>query len=266
MAAIVVSSLHVYPLKSASAIALDRAQVGDRGFVGDRRWMLVDDSDEFITQRSHPELARIRTSIDSDSLRFEHGSSAALVVPRALESGPKMHVEVWSSTCDALAAPDKARRWFSDYLGTDCTLVYMPDSTRRAVDSEPADIVSFADAYPFLLIEQASLDDLNRRLETPVPMDRFRPNIVVSGAEAFAADDWTRVRIGEVEFEVAEPCARCVVTTVDQASGDKGGERGEPLRTLSEYRREGTKVMFGQNLIHRSRGVVRVGDAVELIG
>lgn len=275
-----VSSLHLYPVKSLGGVDVARAQVVERGFAHDRRWMVVDPDGRLITQRSHPKLALIQARLDEPKgeprrLRLEPPGVPPLVLPAALDEGPQMHadethadetqVEVWASRCVALDAGDEASGWFSEYLGESCRLVYMPETTHRPVDQnhgEPDDLVSFADGFPFLLIEQASLEDLNSRLDEPVPMNRFRPNIVVSGAEPFAADHWRRIRIGEVEFRVAKPCARCVMTTIDQATGRK---TREPLRTLASYRRRDNEVLFGQNLIQDGGGVVRVGDSVEVL-
>jgi uncharacterized protein YcbX len=169
-------------------------------------------------------------------------------------------VAIWKDQCVAVAAGAEADAWFTALLGTPCRLVTMPSSTVRQVDlgyAEPGDPVGFADGFPFLLISQGSLDELNRRLEHPVPMDRFRPNIVVDGCEPHAEDGWSRVTIGEISFRVVKPCARCVITTTDQQTGERGRE---PLRTLATYRRVGNKVLFGQNLIHDGVGAVRVGD------
>ena len=265
MSDVTVSSLRVYPVKSASGIAVPRARVGDRGFVRDRRWMLVDADGEFITQRSHPKLALILVRLDGRRMRLERPDAEPLEVPATLAAGERIEVTVWGDRCEALACGEGADAWFSGYLGIECRLVFMPDTSRRPVDPEhgsSGDIVSFADGYPFLLIEQASLDDLNARLDQPVPMDRFRPNIVVAGTKPFAADGWKRLRIGQVTFRVAKPCARCVVTTVDQSTGQKGRE---PLQTLAGYRQRKNKVLFGQNLIQETRGEVRVGDRVEIV-
>jgi uncharacterized protein YcbX len=260
-----VSELSIYPLKSASGIHLERAEVGARGFAHDRRWMLVDRDGQFLTQREHPELALVATSMSGDSLVFEGAAGEELEVPLCLQDGQAMDVEVWRSACSALRAGEEADAWFGELLGIDCRLVFMPDSTRRRVNQAHGsedDIVSFADGYPFLLIGQASLDDLNRRLDQPVPMDRFRPNIVVDTDEPFVEDTWRRVRIGEVEFRVAKPCARCVVTTTDQKTAKRGKE---PLKTLATYRRIDGEVLFGQNLIQEGRGEVGVGDPVEVL-
>ena len=177
-------------------------------------------------------------------------------------------VGVWEGDVDAEFYPQEIHNWFTDALGVECKLVSMPPTTNRIVSRDHAiretDVVSFADAYPFLLIGEGSLDDLNTRLESPVPMNRFRPNFVVKGSEAFEEDTWKRVRIGSTEFHVVKPCARCVMTTVDQTRGEKTGK--EPLKTLSEYRNRDGKVLFGQNLIAESAGgKLSVGDEIEVI-
>ncbi len=263
----VVSKLWVYPLKSASGIRLDQAEVDARGFALDRRWMLVDAKGGFITQRKHPRLALIGCAMSGENLVLTRPDGSALEVPLRLavraSVTESIQVRIWGSECRALRVGQQADGWFSEFLGVECRLVFMPESTRRRVDSESGsddDIVSFADGYPFLLVGQSSLDDLNGRLAEPVPLDRFRPNIVVETDVAFAEDTWTRIRIGEVVFRVAGPCARCTVTTTDQATGERGKE---PLATLAGYRRFDGKILFGQNLIQENRGKVRVGDEVE---
>lgn len=262
-----ISALFIYPLKSARGVRLDQAQVAARGFRHDRRWMVVDEAGEFVTQRSHPELAKVAVKLVDDRLVLERPDAAPLELPAKIDSGESVEVRVWRDECAALSAGQEAAAWFSSFLGQPSRLVYMPDSTRRQVDptyAQPGEIVSFADGYPFLLVEQASLDDLNERLDSPISMARFRPNIVVDGVEPFAADHWRRVRIGEVVMRLAKPCVRCVVTTTDQHTGQRS-PASEPLRTLATFRRGDEGVTFGQNLIHEGRGVIRVGDAVEIL-
>ena len=169
-------------------------------------------------------------------------------------------VIIWTDECEAASAGPAAGEWFSELLGAPCRLVRLPLSTVRQVDlryAEPGDRVGFADGFPFLLLSQGSLDELNRRLDVPVPMNRFRPNIVVEGCEPHAEDGWSQVTMGGVGFRIVKPCARCVITTTDQRSGERGRE---PLRTLATYRVFDGKVLFGQNLIHDGPGVVRVGQ------
>jgi len=257
-----VNQLLVYPIKSCRGVEVDRAMVGATGFELDRRWMVVGDDGRFLSQREHHRLALVRVQLDEDRLRLDAPGLSSLAVAFEEGVGPTSRVQVWDDECSAVTEGEDAARWFSEHLGCSARLVRMASDDARPLGSstaQPGDHVSFADGFPFLLLSKASLDGLNRRLSLPVPMDRFRPNIVIDGCEAHAEDGWHRVRIGEVEFRVAKPCARCVVTTVDQATGER---KREPLRTLSTYRSVDGQVLFGQNLVHMDRGVVRVGDTV----
>ena len=262
------SELNIYPVKSLKRIALTESVIEDRGLRHDRRWMLVDGSNEFLTQREHPVMARIEIKIDGDRVAagFE-GREIEMPLTSAIN---EFHtVRIFNDTVRSQFYPAEIDRWFSDVLGIECRLVTMPEGAHRAVDPGFAirrfkDEVSFADAYPFLLIGEASLADLNSRLAEPVPMTRFRPNFVASGSEAFAEDGWRVIKIGSTVFHVVKPCARCVMTTVDQTLGEMTGK--EPLRTLSIYRNQKGKVLFGQNLIAENPGgVVRVGDEIEVL-
>lgn len=262
------SEINIYPVKSLKGIPLDSAVIEPRGFEHDRRWMLVDSDGTFMTQREFPAMATIKTSVTDGVLMLANGSGQ-ISAPVDREPGEMIDVSIWNDTgLQASVADREVNEWLSQHLDTDCRLVRMPLSTNRAIDpnyrTTPDDVVSFADAYPFLLIGEGSLAELNTRLEAPVPMTRFRPNLVVNGSEAFEEDTWKRIRIGTNEFHVVKPCARCVVTTVDQVRGEKDGK--EPLATLSQYRNRDGKVLFGQNLIAASPGgTVRVGDEVEVI-
>jgi uncharacterized protein YcbX len=189
-----------------------------------------------------------------------------VALPLGERDGDRRRVTIWGDEVDAVMAPARVGEWLSDFLGARYHLARIPDSSVRAVDGEygvPGDRVGFADAFPFLIISQASLDDLNDRLAAqgtrPLPMNRFRPNLVIDECPAFAEDGWSHVRIGDIGFRVVKPCARCVITTTDQ---DTGVTSREPLRTLATYRRVGTKVMFGQNACHDAVGELRVGDRV----
>jgi uncharacterized protein YcbX len=262
-----ISELFIYPVKSLAGIMVDSAKVERRGLEFDRRWMLIDATNKFLTQREFPKMALMRTSVDRDGVRFEF-DGREFSVPALPDSVRIETVEIWNSRVAASIYDEQVNRWFSDSLGAEIRLAAMPETTRRAVNPDFAvrgdDHVSFADGYPVLIIGQGSLDDLNSRLENPVPMNRFRPNFVVEGAAAFAEDGWKKIRVGETIFDVVKPCARCVVTTIDQAKGDKTGV--EPLKTLASYRTVGGGIMFGQNLIAESEGgVIRVGDEVEVL-
>jgi uncharacterized protein YcbX len=263
-------SVHIYPLKGCRAVDLDEAVVEPWGLAGDRRWLIVDADYRFVSQREHPELARLDVSYGpgADITASSDGyPSLRVSVPVGLPE--LLKVTVWRSTVLAAAAGPEADAWFSAYLGEPVRLVYLDDPTRRAVDPEygaDGDTVSFADGYPLLLTNAASLDQLGRWLtdagDQPVPMNRFRPNVVVSGYEPWAEDRWRRIRIGSVSFRVAKPCGRCVVTTTDQTTGERGRQ---PLRMLAARRRFGKSMVFGQNLIPDSPGLIRVGDPVEII-
>jgi len=265
------SEINIYPVKSLRGIWLSESTVEPRGLTFDRRWMLVDSDGRFMTQREFPRMALISVEVNSSGLTV----GAPETEPLWISSGAKKDtvrshpVTIWNSVCEAAFYPAEVNAWFSGVLGTECRLVAMPETTKRPVDPEYAlrpadDHVSFADGYPFLLIGEGALADLNSRLEEKVPMNRFRPNFVVAGSEAFAEDGWKKIRIGETIFHVVKPSARCVLTTVDQATGIKDGK--EPLRTLASFRTVGQKVLFGQNLIAEDTGrVIRVGDKVEVL-
>jgi len=260
------SSIHVFPIKSCGALALDVATVEMRGLAGDRRWMIVDAAGKFVTGRRQPRLTQVRASPEADMLAL----SAPEVPPlhlRAPAGDERIDTAVWGTAVRPLVAAAAANAWISEVLGMPARFVYMDDACQRAVDvvyAQAGDVVSFADGFPLLLISQAALDALNAKLAQPVPMLRFRPNLVVADTEAHAEDGWKRIRIGEVEFEVVKPCTRCVFTTVDIERGEFD-PTGEPLRTLLGYRRSPIGVTFGQNLIPRRLGQVRIGDKVEVL-
>ena len=265
MGNISVTQLHIYPIKSAGGIPLKSARLVERGFHLDRRWMIVDSAGRFITQREMPRIALIRVQVMSDHLAVQAPGMPRLDVPLTPPAGESTKVVVWDDTVEAIPAVEHVSGWFSKFLNAPCSLVHMPDTADRPVDPEyslQVQQVSFADAFPLLLISEGSLADLNERLDEPLPMNRFRPNIVVKGCEGFAEDGWREISIGDVRLRVAKPCARCITTTVDQATGIRGKE---PLFTLSRYRARGNKVLFGQNLIHQSTGIIHVGDEVKVL-
>ena len=265
MAALTLSALNLYPLKSAGGIALAAARVDGRGLAGDRRWMVVDSNRRFLTQRTHPRLALVSVKLVADGLTLGAPGMPALALRPPGAGGAAVGVQVWDDVCEARAAGREAAEWISGFLGESCEIVHMPDETHRMVAAEvcvPGSEVSFADAFPFLLLSESSLEDLNRRLDRPVPMDRFRPNLVVRGCAPYAEDGWRRIRIAAIEFHVVQPCIRCATTTVDQATGERGRE---PLATLATYRRDDAGVLFGQNLVHTATGELRVGDEVTVL-
>jgi uncharacterized protein YcbX len=224
--------------------------------------MVVDESGMFLSQRNHPRLALVRTGILDGTLRLEAPDMGSLELP--LDPSPTVHttVRVWKDRCAGTWTGERPARWFSEFLGTPCHLVHMSGETLRPADRSYAPEgtrVSFADAFPFLIISEASLADLNSRLDEPVPMNRFRPNLVIAGSEPYEEDRWERVQIDGLRLRIVKPCARCVVTTTDQATAQRSEE---PLRTLSRYRKSWGKVMFGQNAVHETEGRLRVGQRV----
>ncbi len=265
----ILSEINVFPVKSLQGYSPDSARVEPRGFEHDRRWLLVDEDGKFMTQREFPRMATIAVRIGRDSIDFSAGDST--LSADADPTAETIEVGIWNDRCLATVYGAEVNDWFSKVLDFGCKLVKMPETTRRKVDPDYArhadDHVSFADAFPYLLIGEASLEELNKRLTEHVPMNRFRPNLVVTGSAAFDEDNWAVIRIGDVEFDVVKPCARCVLTTVDQELGVKNGV--EPLRTLAGFRtfeRDGAKkVLFGQNLLARKLGTLRSGDRVEVL-
>jgi uncharacterized protein YcbX len=258
-----VTRLFYYPIKSCRGVELTEARLGVRGIVGDRLFMVIGNSGMFISQRLSPRMAMIDADLDGDTLRL----AGPDVEPFTLDSSvatDKRDVFIWRDTCDAVDQGDAVAEWLSTVLGFSCRLVKMADDYARRVDPSyavtPADQLGFADGYPILLANEASLADLNSRMDVTLPMERFRPNVVVANAGPFEEDSWRDIQIGNVEATVVKPCVRCAITTTDQRTGERGTE---PLRTLATFRRnESGGVTFAQNVIHSAPGVLRVGDEV----
>jgi len=264
-----VSGLFIYPVKSCRGLPLDTAAVDAHGLAGDRRFLVVTPEGQFLTQRQMPRLALVETGLTADRLTLASPNHGEITVPLGANTGSR-RVTIWRDSVDADDCGDEAAEWLTRMLGQPLRLVHMGARFHRPVKpskAQPGDVVTFADAYPFLIIGEASLAHLNDRIHgaggDPVPMNRFRPNIVVSGGDAFAEDAWTRFRIAGVTFRNSGPCARCVVTTTDQFTGERGKE---PLRTLATFRRDPadpTDVNFGINLIHETKaGTLHLGDPI----
>ena len=259
---LLLQDIFIYPIKSLGGIRLEEARVEEKGFQYDRRWMLIDKAGRFVSQREFSSLALLQVEIQENGLLVFHKKQAqkSLFIPFDLAEGPDVPVVIWDDQVIGKVVSESVGRWFSDFLGFDVDLVVMPESSQRKVDPRYAvngESVSFADGMPYLIIGQSSLNELNSRLESHVPMNRFRPNLVFSGGEPYLEDKLRKIRIGSVEFQIVKPCARCVLTTVDQETGEKGKE---PLKTLATYRTVNNKVMFGQNVVALSGGCVKIGD------
>ena len=263
-----VAEIRIYPVKALRGYALPASDVAIWGLDHDRRWMVVQPDGRFLTQRELPMMARITALASADNLTLTSDAVVdGLRVPIPTPSAERRQVQVWGDEVPALDAGPEAAAWLSARLGLSCGLVYLDDPRARPVDpaySAPDDRALFSDGFPVLLVNTASLAALNDALPNPIGMERFRPNIVVTGAGAWAEDRWRRIRIGTVVFRVAKPCARCAVTTVDQMTGDRP-DKSEPLRTLGRLRRTAHGVIFGQNLIPDGPGRIALGAAIEVL-
>ena len=259
------SQINIYPIKSLGGISLQSAIVEERGLQYDRRLVLVDEQNMFFTQRLHPKMALLRVEINNDLLTIKHKQNklSPLTIHPIPYVDEEVNVQIWKDNVAALKYNSDVNDWFTEAIGIKCSLVYMPDSTRRKVNPEYVSnkIVGFADGYPFLIIGEESLNDLNKRLEEPVPMNRFRTNFVFSGGNAFDEDNWKTIKIGDLVFHSVKQCPRCVITTIDQNNGLKSKD---PLKTLAEFRQKDNMVMFGMNLVAEGIGNVSVGDEIKI--
>jgi uncharacterized protein YcbX len=266
------ASIHRYPLKSGAPLAMAEAVVEPRGLAGDRRWMVVDAAGKFVTGRQFARLPLVRAVPDRDgALRLDAPGMPSLQVELPHAGGARVATAVWQAAIMPLLADAAAHAWLSRFLDAELRLVHMDERCDRRVKQmyegrygRDEDRVSLADAFPLLLVSQAALDLLNAKLAHPVPMLRFRPNLVVAGTPPHAEDGWQRIRIGAIEFDVVKACTRCVFTTVDFERGERD-PGGEPLRTLTTYRRTPDGVTFGQNLIPRGAGTLHRGDRIEVL-
>ncbi len=274
---LLLSQINIYPVKSLDGYSPNSAIVEKRGLQHDRRWTITDTEGVFMTQRTNGKMALLRATIEGDHLKISEKKNPLnhLTIPVAMH-GHDITVEIWDDTVKAAKVSEAADKWLSSFLGKPCHLVKMPEDIERRVDEDyntGDDIVSFADGYPFLIIGEASLNDLNERLVDnnsseipPLSMRRFRTNFVFSGGEPFQEDQFKDFKIGDVDFQGVKNCARCVLTTRDPDTGIKGKE---PLETLSQYRQRGKKILFGQNVIWQHhkwqwswQPEVKVGDVI----
>lgn len=256
-------ALFVYPIKSCAGIAVTAARVSARGLEHDRRWMVTDDHDRFLSQRTLPELALVRTAIAGVGFIVTREGLPPLALPPLWSDGARLEVDIWDDRVPA-ARHDAGSDWFTRALGRPVRLVCMPDDSRRAVERDyarPGDLVSFADGYPLLVVNRASFDDLNGRSEFRTDVRRFRPNLVVDGAAPWAEDGWRALRIGALTLRTPKPCARCTIPGVDP---DSAAITKEPLRTLAKLRTRDHQAWFGVNAIPDGEGALTVGDEVEV--
>ena len=258
-------SLYLYPVKSCAPLKVESARVEARGLAHDRRWMVVDHNGVFVTGRQFPKLTLMRALPEEEGTRVTAPGMPSLVLDPP--AAPLATVSIWKNDTHAFVGADAGSEWISSYLGIDARFVYMGLGLERHLNpnyAQPGDLVSFADSFPIMLIGDKSLELLNSKLATPVAMERFRPNLVVRTAMPHEEDDWARLSIGGIEFEVAKACTRCNFVNVDPASGARS-EVGEPLKTLTQYRRSDIGVTFGRHLIPRGLGEIRLGDEVTVV-
>ncbi|MEL7533642.1 MAG: MOSC N-terminal beta barrel domain-containing protein [Bacteroidota bacterium] len=256
------SEIYLYPIKSLGGISVSQAQLTDRGLQYDRRWMLVDESGKFLSQRGFRAMALLEIRLEGENMVVRHRQKQTepLVLSLAPSLGAAKSVSIWKDEVEAHLVSPEADEWFSSILETPCHLVYMGEADHRA--KKTGHLVSFADGYPHLIIGQSSLNYLNARLEEPVPMDRFRPNLVFTGGRPHAEDYWDHFVLGGVKFDCVKPCVRCQVPNIDQLTGQM---KKEPNRTLAEYRQTDNKIMFGVNLVHEGEGKIAVGMDLEVV-
>jgi uncharacterized protein len=262
-----VSELYIYPTKSLGGIQLNEVQLTDRGFQHDRRWMLVDANNRFLTQREQANMALLQTALVSNGIEVYYKKKPAekITIPFLFDPKEKITVTVFADRCEAVTINDEIDEWFSRYLQIPCKLVYMPDGSLRKVDSHYAkkesDITAFSDGYPVLMLSKESLTELNSRLPEALPMNRFRPNLVIEEVKAFEEDGMEHFTINEIDFYGVKLCARCVITTINQQTIEKGKE---PLKTLATYRMKNNKIYFGQNVIAATAGKIKIGDTITI--
>jgi uncharacterized protein len=265
------SEIYVYPVKSLGGVSLEETEITDRGLQYDRRWMLVDENNRFLSQREYPQLAVFETTIFTDYLRImDSRSNKGVIVklePQFSEIVGETKATVWDDEVEAWYISKLVDDFFTEALGIPTRLVYMPEESHRKTDAEYSlkgdEITSFSDGYPILIIGQSSMDDLNNRMAEPLSILRFRPNFVFTGGTEFEEDEWHEFNVGSVRFFGVKPCARCVMTTVNPTTGEKKGK--EPLLTLNKYRKAGNKILFGQNVLISQLGSVSVGDNIEVV-
>lgn len=259
------SSIFIYPIKSLAGIPLSQSKVTETGLEYDRQWMLVDTQQQFLSQRSLPRMALIKTRIKAQQLIISAPDFPDLTLPlKAPETTNTLNVNIWHDQCHALPVSNIADQWFSDFLQINCQLVYQAKNHTRPVDQKYArtdDQTSFSDGFPFLIVSEASLAQLNEQMELSLSMRRFRPNLVISNCTSYAEDCWRKISIGEISFRLPKPCSRCSVPQIhpDTALTDK-----EPLRTLALTRRWKNHVYFGQNALHDKQGVLHIEDKLTI--
>jgi uncharacterized protein YcbX len=258
------SAITLYPVKSLAGISVNSWPVTKTGLQYDRKWMLIDNAGQFLSQRKLPQMALIKTALTDRHLILSASGMEDLSLPLTPTDGDIISSTIWGDQCEARSVSSQADQWLSSFLNQDCRLVYQPDEIIRHVDPDygrHTDCVAFSDGFPFLIISENSLASLNREMQLNLPMTRFRPNLVISGCSAYAEDSWREISIGAIDFRLPKPCSRCAIPTIDPETAQAGKE---PLRTLNRIRKWQNNVYFGQNALHNQCGTLSVGDTVQV--
>ncbi|MEM1401991.1 MAG: MOSC N-terminal beta barrel domain-containing protein [Pseudomonadota bacterium] len=261
--ALTLFEIYRYPIKSTRGHAVSEATMDCFGIAGDRRWMVVDEAGDFVTQRNHAQLALLKATPTNGGLRLSmSGRDTEVAIPATTDE--RLPVVVWGDTVSAQMADDASNAWLSDQLGMSMRLAYLPDDGQRPVDRDYSDgeLVNFADGFPLLVITQSALDALNEKLDAPVPMNRFRPNLVIAGAPAHAEDEWQEIAIGEARVRLVKPCSRCVIPSIDQDTTERDSQIN---RVLAKYRRRDGQIFFGMNALASAGERFRVGGEVRVL-
>lgn len=261
----VLSELYVYPVKSLAGIKVSTWSVTAKGFLHDRKWMLIDRNNHFLSQRQLPKMALIKTHLTDSELILSTASSDQIVLPLDPITGHNVITQIWHDCCLAKSTSTQVDQWLSDFLGIQCRLVYQPNEVFRPVDplySKPTDQLNFSDGFPFLILSKASLATLNSEMRLQLDIQRFRPNLVIAQCSPYAEDSWREIRINQIHFRLPKPCSRCRVPTIHPETAETGKE---PLKTLNRFRKWNKRVYFGQNALHNESGTLSIGNKVYII-
>ena len=260
----ILSEIYIYPVKSLAGIKTEKWQVNEKGLLHDRKWMLIDSNNQFLSQRKLPEMVLIKTQITEDELILSNPDAENISLPLFPTSGDNIETTIWKDQCQAKTTSKVADQWLSDFLGIECKLVYQANETIRPVDPDYAkvsDSVNFSDGFPFLIVSEASLQALNQEMGLQLPIKRFRPNLVISNCTSYAEDSWREITINDIGFRLPKPCSRCPVPTIDTETAKRSKE---PLKTLNRIRRWNNRVYFGQNALHDNIGELSIGSDVKI--
>ncbi len=260
----VLSEIFVYPVKSLAGIKVSTWQVNAKGLLHDRKWMLIDNKHQFLSQRRMPKMGLIKTRLTDSELILSTDASSSISLPLDPTDGDACNISIWNDVCVAKTTSKLANQWLGDFLDIQCQLVYLPNNVVRSVDplySKKTDQLNFSDGFPFLIVSEASMNALNREMNLQLGIERFRPNLVISQCEAYAEDSWREISINNIDFRLPKPCSRCIVPTVDPVTAKTGKE---PLRTLNRCRKWNKQVYFGQNALHDNSGELSIGNKVQI--